>query len=93
MRGLLGDTGRRAPAARSILTDLMDRWQTSLAGGIRHMQATGEIAPEIDAARVATSLIAGIQGGVLLMSSTGRTDYLEAAVDLAIERLKGSGLL
>ncbi|WP_250032340.1 TetR/AcrR family transcriptional regulator [Paractinoplanes maris] len=89
LRGLLGDTGRRIPAAQSVLTDLIDRWQTSIVTGIRCMQETGEVSSEVDASRTAASLIAGIQGGVLLLTSTGRTDYLESAVDNVIEGLKG----
>ncbi|XVU21675.1 TetR/AcrR family transcriptional regulator [Actinoplanes sp. CA-054009] len=88
LRGLLGDTGRRAPAARAVLTGLMDRWQAAIATGIRQMQESGEISGDVDASRAAAGLIAGVQGGVLLLSSTGRTDYLESAVDLAIEGLK-----
>ncbi|MEU6206202.1 TetR/AcrR family transcriptional regulator [Micromonospora musae] len=91
LRGLLGDMGRRAPAARSVLTDLIDRWQSSIATGILHMQASGQISADVDARQAAAALIAGIQGGVLLMSSTGRTEYLESAVDFAIDNLKRAG--
>ncbi|SNY42896.1 TetR/AcrR family transcriptional regulator [Paractinoplanes atraurantiacus] len=88
LRGLLGDTGRRAPAARAVLTDMMDRWQAAVAAGIRHMQASHEISGNVDAARAAGGLIAGIQGGVLLLGNTGRTEYLESALDLGIDGLK-----
>ncbi|MFF5083972.1 TetR/AcrR family transcriptional regulator [Actinoplanes sp. NPDC000266] len=88
LRGLLGDTGRRAPAARAVLTGLMDQWQAALATGIRQMQESHDISDTIDATRAAAGLIAGIQGGVLLLSNTGRTEYLESAVDLAIDGLK-----
>ncbi|GAA0481454.1 TetR family transcriptional regulator [Paractinoplanes deccanensis] len=86
--GLLGEAGRRAPAAKAVLTDLMDRWQAALAAGIRHMQAAHEIPPAVDAACAAAGLLAGIQGGVLLLTSTGRTEFLESALDLGIEGLR-----
>ncbi|MFG2053013.1 TetR/AcrR family transcriptional regulator [Micromonospora sp. NPDC048930] len=90
LSGLLGPTGRRSPAARAVLTALMSRWQDALADGIRHMQSTGDIAAEVDADRAAAALLAGIQGGVLLLLATGRTDHLEAVLDLAIGALRGS---
>lgn len=88
LNGLLGQTGRRAPGAQAIVTGLMERWQKAITEGIRHMQSTGDIAPEVDADRAAAALLASIQGGVLLLLSTGKIDHLEAALDLTIERLR-----
>ncbi|MFJ6167795.1 TetR/AcrR family transcriptional regulator [Micromonospora orduensis] len=90
LNGLLGQTGRRAPGAQAIVTGLMWRWQTAITEGIRHMQSTGDIGPDVDADRAAAALLAGIQGGVLLLLSTGRTDHLEAALDLALDSLRAS---
>lgn len=90
LNGLLGQAGRRAPAARAVLTGLMQRWEAAIADGVRHMQSTGDIAAEVDAGRAAAALLAGIQGGVLLLLSTGRIDHLEAALDLTIDSLRGS---
>ncbi|MGW5669403.1 TetR/AcrR family transcriptional regulator [Micromonospora sp. NPDC003776] len=88
--GLLGQTGRRAPAAQAVVTDLMRRWQDAIADGIRHMQSTGDVAAEVDAGRAAAAMLAGIQGGVLLLLNTGRVDYLAAALDVAIDALRGA---
>lgn len=88
LNGLLGEAGRHAPAAQAIVTDLMHRWQTAIADGIRQMQLMGDIAPEIDAERSSAALLAGIQGGVLLMLATGNLYHLEAAVDLGIAALR-----
>ncbi|MGC4768920.1 TetR/AcrR family transcriptional regulator [Micromonospora sp. DT44] len=88
LNGLLGQTGRRAPGAQAIVTGLMWRWQDKITEGVRHMQSTGDIAPDVDAERTAAALLAGIQGGVLLLLSTGRIDHLEAALDVTIERLR-----
>ena len=86
---LLGHVGRRTPAAQAVVTGLMERWQAAIAAGIRQMQDTGEVAATVDADRTAAALLAGIQGGVLLLLGTGRTDHLEAALDLAIGALRG----
>ncbi|MEU4678842.1 TetR/AcrR family transcriptional regulator [Micromonospora sp. NPDC023737] len=88
LNGLLGQTGRRAPAARAVLVGLMQRWEQAIAVGIRHMQSTGEMTAEVDAGRAAAAMLAGIQGGVLLLLSTGKIDHLEAALDLAIDGLR-----
>ncbi|WP_410813735.1 TetR/AcrR family transcriptional regulator [Micromonospora sp. 067-2] len=88
LSSLLGQTGRRAPGAQAVVTGLMSRWQGAIAEGIRQMQSTGDIAPEVDADRAAAALLAGIQGGVLLLLSTGRIDNLEAALDLTIDSLR-----
>jgi hypothetical protein len=56
------------------------------------MQGRGQIAATVDADRVAASLLAGIQGGVGIMLSTGDLTYLEAAVDVGIESLRRPGL-
>ncbi|GAB3840445.1 TetR/AcrR family transcriptional regulator [Dactylosporangium cerinum] len=85
---LLGHVGRRTPAAQAVVTGLMHRWQAAIAVGIRQMQARGEVAAALDADRTAAALLAGIQGGVLLLLATGRTDHLEAALDLAINSLR-----
>ena len=90
LNGLLGQAGHRAPAARAVLTGLMQRWEAAIADGVRHMQSTGDIAAAVDADRAAAALLAGIQGGVLLLLSTGRIDHLEAALDLTIDSLRGS---
>ena len=88
LNGLLGQTGRRAPGAQAIVTGLMVRWQKAIAEGIRHMQSTGDIASDLDADRAAAALLAGIQGGVLLLLSTGKIDHLEAVLDLTIDSLR-----
>jgi len=53
------------------------------------MQDSGGIAPGLDADREAAALLAGIQGGVLILLTTGHTTHLEAALDLGISRLRG----
>ncbi|MET7419902.1 TetR/AcrR family transcriptional regulator [Dactylosporangium sp. NPDC005555] len=85
---LLGHVGRRTPAAQAIVTGLMHHWQTAIADGIRHLQTTGDVPAVVDAGRTAAAVLAGIQGGVLLLLATGRTDHLEAALDLSLTALR-----
>ncbi|MFB9204843.1 TetR/AcrR family transcriptional regulator [Nonomuraea spiralis] len=83
--------GNRTPGAQAVVTELMRRWQGEIAAGVRHMQAAGEIDPGLDADRAAAALLAGIQGGVLILLSTGETTHLEAALDLGIAHLRDTG--
>jgi AcrR family transcriptional regulator len=87
---VMGHTGRRSAAAQSVVDGLMSRWQAALADGIHHMQAAGEMSAELDSDRAAAGLLAGIQGGVLLLLASGRTDHLESALDLGFSALRGS---
>ncbi|MER7889974.1 TetR/AcrR family transcriptional regulator [Micromonospora sp. NPDC094482] len=81
---------QRTPGARAVQTELMRKWQSELTAGIRHMQRAGEVAAELDVERAAAALLAGIQGGVLLMLMTGDITHLEAALDVAIDNLRAS---
>ncbi len=88
--GLLGQPGRRAPEAQAVIIDLMRRWEAALTDGIRHMQSIGEMSVRVDAAEAGAALLAGIQGGVLLLLATGEVSHLEAAVDVALAGLSSN---
>ena len=61
------ELGRNSPGARAVSAELMRRWRGEIAEGIRRLQATGQVDPALDATRSAAALLAGIQGGVLLL--------------------------
>ncbi|CAJ63356.1 MULTISPECIES: TetR/AcrR family transcriptional regulator [Frankia] len=87
---LVSQLGRSTPGAQAVVRELMNRWQAEIVTGIRAMQRAGEISPLLDAEPHAAALIAGIQGGVLMLLSTGGTTHLEAALDVAIDALRRS---
>ncbi|MGW1006622.1 TetR/AcrR family transcriptional regulator [Streptomyces sp. NPDC002520] len=82
--------GRARPGARAIVTQLMRQWQQHLADGMRALQANGLVSPSLDVDRTAAALLAGIQGGVTIMMSTGDSTHLKAALDTGIDRLRAS---
>jgi AcrR family transcriptional regulator len=86
------ELGRNSPGARAVSAALMRRWRGEIAEGIRRLQATGQVDPALDATRSAAALLAGIQGGVLLLLTTGSSDPLEAALDVGIAHLKQSAV-
>ncbi|MCO8269367.1 TetR/AcrR family transcriptional regulator [Actinoplanes sp. TRM 88003] len=80
--GLLSaDAGRRMPEAQAVMVEFMANWQAVLAEGLRRLRAAGCLAADVDVPRAAAALLAGIQGGILLMITTGRIDHLTAALD------------
>jgi AcrR family transcriptional regulator len=80
--------GRSTPGARAVVIELMRKWQASLAGGIRALRDGGHLSASFDVDETAAALLAGIQGGVTIMLSTGESTHLRAALDWGIMRLR-----
>jgi len=88
LSALVTQLGRMTPGAQSVVAELMYQWQGQIAAGIARMQAAGEISGQLDARRTAAAILAGVQGGVVMLMSTGDLTPLEAALDLGIEHLR-----
>jgi AcrR family transcriptional regulator len=86
---LTSQLGRSTPGAQAVVTELIRQWQAEITAGIRHMQDAGEVTAAIDPDQAGAALLAGIQGGVVVMLSTGSLTHLEAALDLGIAYLRG----
>ncbi|MFF4222248.1 TetR/AcrR family transcriptional regulator [Streptomyces sp. L500] len=89
LHAAMSQLGTATDAARTVARELLRHWQDQLAAGIRHMQDTGEIVPVLDADREAAALLAGVQGGVMILLTTGGIEHLEAALDRGIAHLRG----
>jgi AcrR family transcriptional regulator len=79
----------RTPGAQAVTGTLIERWRSDIEAGVVAMQRQGKIADTVDPARAAAALLAGIQGGVLVLLNTGDLSYLEAALDFGIAALRG----
>jgi AcrR family transcriptional regulator len=90
LSSLVSQLGRTTPGAQAVVAELVRSWESEIATGIRSMQQQGEIAARVDPEQAAAALLAGIQGGVVIMLSTGQTTHLEAALDLGIQNLRES---
>jgi AcrR family transcriptional regulator len=86
----LSEAGHSTPAARAIVTELVRHWSSALAAGVTHLRDAGLTRPDVDPDRTASALLAAIQGGVLLLMTTGSTSHLEAALDEGIAGLRGA---
>ncbi|GAA4638445.1 TetR/AcrR family transcriptional regulator [Actinoallomurus vinaceus] len=85
---LMGQVGS-TPGAAEVVTTLLAQWQVHIRRGITEMQAAGLVRDGLDADRVASAFIAGIQGGVQVLRSTGGIEHLEATLDTLIDHLRG----
>ncbi|MGW3349199.1 TetR family transcriptional regulator C-terminal domain-containing protein [Nonomuraea rubra] len=72
--------GAGRPAVRAGLA----AWEALLAGAITRIRESGELAADADPERLATSLMAVLQGGLLLARTTRDVSRLEMALDIAL---------
>ena len=79
----------RTPGAQAVTSTLIERWRLEIETGVRAMQRQSKIAANVDPSRTAAALLAGVQGGVSVLLSTGDISYLEAALDVGIAALRG----
>ena len=88
MGSLFQHIGRSTPGAQAIVVELMRQWQQSLAAGVQALHDRGLISTQVDVDQAAAALLAGIQGGVSLLLSTGQSVHLRAALDFWIMQLR-----
>jgi AcrR family transcriptional regulator len=81
--------GPASPGAQAVATQLFHQWQKAIAEGIGDMQNRGLVRASLDAEQAAAALLAGLQGGVLILLVTGQLTHLEAALDVGIANLRG----
>jgi AcrR family transcriptional regulator len=89
---LVTQLGRSTPGAQRVVSVLLGQWQSEIAIGIRQMQVRHKVAETLDVDQTAAALLAGIQGGVLIMLATGQLTHLEAALAVGIKSLRQSSL-
>ncbi|MFF5083995.1 TetR/AcrR family transcriptional regulator [Actinoplanes sp. NPDC000266] len=77
---LTAELGKTSPQARLVISALYDTWEAALARGATAMRA-GD--PQ-DRARI---ILTAVQGGVVMLRSTGRVAYLETALEAAVAPL------
>jgi hypothetical protein len=66
----------------------MDHWCGYLTAGLRRMRAGGLLRADADPQRLAMSIFAALQGGLLLTQTMRSIEPLEAALDGALAAMK-----
>ena len=85
---VMSQIGRNTEGAQAVVAQMMRRWLAELAAGLENLRAAGETRPGTDPKRAASALLAGIQGGVLLLLATGEPEHLEAALTHTLDALR-----
>jgi AcrR family transcriptional regulator len=80
--------GPASPGAQAVTTQLFRQWQQAIRNGIADLQGQGLIRADLDADQSAAALLAGVQGGVVILLATGQLAHLEAALDVGIASLR-----
>ena len=87
---LAGQLAERDERARQALADGFDDWERALNRGIEAMADRALLAASVDPARLATQILAAIQGGLLLTQVRRDPAQLRIAADGALELLRAA---
>ncbi|GAA0637319.1 TetR/AcrR family transcriptional regulator [Sporichthya brevicatena] len=84
---LAGEIADVDPEARAQLQATFASWEESIRLGLTAMQERGEIRADADPPRLALSVLAALQGGLLLTQVRRDTTPVEVALDTAIDHI------
>lgn len=76
-----GQLAESDPQARATIAEGFDRWSAAISDGLRGRHAAGHLPAGIDPDDMAVTLLAALQGGLLLAQVQRDTRPLETAVD------------
>lgn len=76
------------PAARAALADSFAEWERMLGVGLAAMRDRGELRADVDVDSLALSILAGVQGGLLLSQTRRDSRSVRIAVDASIAYLR-----
>ena len=76
-----GQLAESDPEARSLMAAGFERWTTEIGEGLRSLQAGGQLPPSMNPDDLAVTLLATLQGGLLLAQVQRSTRPFETAVD------------
>ncbi|MEV6863409.1 TetR family transcriptional regulator C-terminal domain-containing protein [Streptosporangium subroseum] len=74
--------------ARSTLAATFATWEELIAKGLRRMQDNGSLSGDADPARLATGLMAALQGGYMLARAARDISAMETALDMALDHIE-----
>jgi TetR/AcrR family transcriptional regulator, transcriptional repressor for nem operon len=76
-----GQLAESDPEARALIAAGFDQWAAAISDGLRSLHADGKLPSDIDPDDLATTLLATLQGGLLLAQVQRSTRPLETALD------------
>jgi TetR/AcrR family transcriptional repressor of nem operon len=78
---LSGQLAETDPEARALIAAAFEQWSTAFGEGLRLLHAEGKLPAGIDPADLATTLLATVQGGLLLAQVQRSSRPFETAID------------
>jgi len=85
---LVGGLAESDPIARNALANSFAEWERLLRVGLESMRDHGELRADIDAQSLAVSMLASVQGGLLLSQTRRDSAAVRTAVDASIAYLR-----
>jgi TetR/AcrR family transcriptional regulator, transcriptional repressor for nem operon len=76
-----GQLAESDPEARALIAAGFDQWAAAISDGLRSLHADGKLPSDIDPDDLATTLLATLQGGLVLAQVQRSTRPFETAVD------------
>jgi AcrR family transcriptional regulator len=74
--------------SRQALVEAFAAWELLIGDGLRRMQKAGTLREEADPERLATFLMAALQGGYLLANAQHDVRPMAVALDVALDQVK-----
>ena len=87
---LAGQLAETDPHARTLLADGFGQWQAAIGEGLRRLHQAGQLPDGTDPDALAVTLLATLQGGLLLAQVQRDTRPLETAVDTLLQLARSS---
>jgi TetR/AcrR family transcriptional regulator, transcriptional repressor for nem operon len=81
---LLGQLGERDDVIRAVIASGFERWEADIRAGLEAMVESGELRPDADAAWLASSTLASVQGGLVLSQARRDPVALRRALEGAL---------
>ena len=78
---LVGQLAESDPEARALIAEGFDQWAAAIGDGLRSLHADGKLLSGIDPDDLATTLLATLEGGLLLAQVQRSTRPFETAVN------------
>ena len=78
---LVGQLAESDPEARALIAAGFGQWAAAISDGLRSLHADGKLSSDIDPDDLATTLLATLQGGLLLAQVQRSTRPFETAVN------------
>ena len=78
---LVGQLAESDPEVRALIASGFDQWAAAIGDGLRALHADGKLPPDINPDDLATTLLATLEGGILLAQVHRSSRPFETAVD------------